>query len=256
MAKQAGLGDALFVAGYDLSGDVGAVQAINASLALLDVTAIDKSARERIGGLRDGEITFNNFFNDDDSAGSEGSFEVLNALRSGSNAVHVIYCRSEARGKPAAGLIAKQVDYNLNRGADGSLLGTVQTLGAAGYGLEWGIQLTAGKANATGASQTTGVDIGATASLGLVAYLMIFDFDGTDVTFTLQESSDNGGSDAYAGVTGGAFTQVVAGHTCERIATATNQAIEEYLRVALTTSGGFSSVDYAVIVIVPGSHSG
>jgi hypothetical protein len=35
MAKQSGLGDNLYVAGYDLSGDIGSLETISGRLALL-----------------------------------------------------------------------------------------------------------------------------------------------------------------------------------------------------------------------------
>lgn len=248
MAKQSGLGDRLFVGGYDLSGDIGSVQSINASQALQDITGIDKSAYERLGLLRDGEISFNNFFND----ASGQAHVVLKALQAQAD-VHGMYLRGTTRGNQAACLIAKQVNYNLNRGADGSLLGSVQLLASAGYGLEWARQLTAGKITSTAAENLTSVDMTAAGSLGLVAYLQAFSFSGTSVTVTLQESSDNGAGDAFAAVTGGAFAAVSSAPNTQRIATAT-QAVERYLRVALT--GTYSSAVLAIAVIVPGAHSG
>ena len=69
---------------------------------------------------------------------------------------------------------------------------------------------------------------------------------GTNATFTIQSSSDDGAGDAFAAVTGGAFTQVT-GVGWERIQTARALAIERYLRVAVT--GTFTSVTFAVIVV-------
>jgi len=89
-------------------------------------------------------------------------------------------------------------------------------------------------------------------SQGLVAYLQVFSFSGTSVTATIQESSNNGAGDAFAAVTGGAFTAVSAAPATQRIATATNLAVERYLRVALT--GTYSSAVLAIVVIVPGAH--
>ncbi len=85
---------------------------------------------------------------------------------------------------------------------------------------------------------------------GLQAYLQVLSFTGTDVTVKLQSSSDDGGSDAYADVTGGAFTQVTAGPTSERIATSSALEIERYLRVTTTTTGGFTELSFIVVACV------
>lgn len=247
MAKQSGLGDNLYVGGYDISGDVGAVQTINASQSLLDVTAINKSAMERLGALRDGEISYSNiFFND----GAGQAHATHKALRAGAD-VHAMYCRGTTLGNHAACLIGKQVTYNLNRGADASLLGDVQVLGSAGYGLEWGRLLTAGKVTSTADENITSVDMTAAGTQGLVAYLQVFSLTGNDATFTLQESSNNGAGDAFAAVVGGAFTQVTTAPNTQRIATAAI-AVERYLRVAVT--GDYTNVVFAIAVIVPGAH--
>src|SRR6266536_1609305 len=76
MAKQSGLGDNLYVAGVDVSGDIGSLSSISSNIKPIEVTAIDKSAMERLGGQRDGSLEFTAFFNP--SAGQEHS--VFSAL--------------------------------------------------------------------------------------------------------------------------------------------------------------------------------
>ena len=44
MAKKSGLGNNLFISGYDLSGDVGAIGSIASTRGVQDVTSINKSA--------------------------------------------------------------------------------------------------------------------------------------------------------------------------------------------------------------------
>lgn len=68
MSKQAGLGDNFLISGYDLSGDVASLDQISGGPDLIDVTAINKSAHERIGGLRSGDMQFTSFFNSGGSA--------------------------------------------------------------------------------------------------------------------------------------------------------------------------------------------
>jgi hypothetical protein len=85
---------------------------------------------------------------------------------------------------------------------------------------------------------------------GLQAYLQVFSFAGTDVTVSLEHSHDNGSTDSFATITGGSFTQVASGPTVERIAVAAGTEIRRYVRAVTTTSGGFTSLVFAVAVNV------
>lgn len=239
MAKQSGLGDALYISGYDVSGDIGAVNGIGGGPSLLDVTGIDKSAFERIGGVRDGHIDFTSFFNP--TAGR--SHPRLSLLPTSD--VLVTYFRGTALGGSSANLVAKQLNYDPTRADDGAFTFAVGNQGN-GFGLEWGTNLTAGKRTDGSATSGTGVDFGTGSTLfGLQAYLHVFAFTGTSVTVKLQESSDNGAGDAWADVVGGGFT-AATGVTSQRIATSGSQTIERYLRV--TTTGTFTNAVFAVSV--------
>jgi hypothetical protein len=250
MSKQSGLGDNCYLGGYDLSGDVGALGRIAGGLAgTQDVTGINKRAFERRGLLRDGGIDWTSFFNPDsvgDGDASDGAHVVLSTLPTTDRTV--TYCRGTDLGSPAACLVGKQVNYDPTRGADGSLTIAVQSV-PNGFGLEWGRLLTAGKRTDTGATDGSSVDFGTgSTSFGLQAWLHVFEFDGTDVTISLEESSDDAAADAFAAVTGGAFTEVTAGPAAERIQTARDQTVERYLRVVTATTGGFTSCTFAVVV--------
>lgn len=242
MAKQSGLGDSLLVDGYNLSGDIGAVQTISSRSGVLDITSIDKSAMERILSHLDGELGFNSFFND--AAAQE--HVVLKAKSSGANRV-MTWLRGATIGKGGYGIVAKQVNYDPSRGADGSLTIEVQGLGAA-YGGEFADQLTAGLRADTAASNGAGLNNGAATSKGVSAYLQVTAFTGTDVTMKIQSSSDDGGGDAFATITSGSFTQVTSAPAAERIVTSLTQAVEQYLRVITETTGGFTSVTFSVLV--------
>ena len=130
MAKQSGLGDNFYLGGYDLSGDVSALTAIRMPSALLDITAINKSAMERIYGLADGELSFTSWFND---AAAQEHVALKGLPRTD---VQALYFRGTTLGNPVAALLAKQVNYDATRGADGSLSFAVQCLGQ-GQPLEW-----------------------------------------------------------------------------------------------------------------------
>jgi len=240
MPKQTGLGDRLFLAGYDLSGDIGAISRIGAPRTLLDVTAIDKSARERIYGLRDGEISFSSFFND-------AALQEHVALKGLPTVdVQVLYFRGVVLGGNVAGMVGKQVNYDPVRGPDGSLIFGVQAL-ANGFGLEWGLSLTAGKRTDTVATApATGVDFtDVSTAFGLAAYLQVFSFTGTSATMTIQDSADNA---AFANITGLSSFVAATGRTSERIETDTlARTIRRYLKV--NTTGTFSECTFAVAVI-------
>jgi hypothetical protein len=60
--KTSGLGDAFYVGGFDLSGDVNAVSKIATPKDVLDFTTVNKSAYVRQTSLRQGEIDFTAFF--------------------------------------------------------------------------------------------------------------------------------------------------------------------------------------------------
>ena len=63
MAKTSGLGDNFYIGGYDLSGDVSALDKISGPIAVLDSTGINKSANERLFGQRDAAMQFTTLFN-------------------------------------------------------------------------------------------------------------------------------------------------------------------------------------------------
>lgn len=237
--KSSGLGDNFYVHGYDLSGDINSLGSISGGNSPLDVTGINKSAFERIGGKRDGNIEFISYFND----ATDQAHLRLSTLPT--TDVHLYYARGTTLGNPAACLVGKQINYDGTRGDDGDFKFAVQAQCNA-FGLEWGRQMTAGKRTDTTATNGASVDFGTgSTAFGLQAYLQVFAFTGTSVTVTIQESSDDGVGDPFANVTGGSFT-AATGVTAERIATSASQTVERYLRVV--TTGTFSNAIFAVMV--------
>lgn len=246
MAKQSGLGDLLFIAGYDISGDVSAVDRIGAPSSQLDTTGINATGHERINGLYDGEISMSHFFNDAavaDGDSTDQEHEALAAKGSGADRV-VNWFHGSAIGNAAAGITSKQINYDWERGADGSLVGKTQCLANA-KGLDYCVELTAGKRTDTGATNGASQNNSASSAVGLAAYLQIFSFSGTSITVKIQESSDDAAGDPYADVTGGSFG-AQTGRGAWRIVTALNQAVEQYLRAVST--GVFNPCTFAVCV--------
>jgi hypothetical protein len=239
IAKSSGLGDNCYCGGYDLSGDIGSAQKISGGPAPLDVTGINKLGFERIGGLRTGDIQFTSFFNP--SPGQEHA--ALSGLPI--TDTQIMYTHGTALGNPAACMICKQLDYNPTRAANGMLTVSVSAQ-SNGYGLEWGRLLTAGLRTDTAATNGTSIDGGGSTAFGAQAYLQVTALTGTDVTVKIQDSADNV---TFADVTSFAFAQTTAAHTFQRIATTNAATIRRYLRVATTTSGGFTSATFAVVVV-------
>lgn len=237
MAKQAGMGDRFWVDGYNLSGDIGSLSNIGGGPAAGEVTAIDKFGIERIGLLRSGQIEFSSWF--DKAAGAEHL-----ALAPLPTADRIAtYGRGAAIGAHAAACVAKQINYDPTRAADGSLSLTISAQ-SNGFGLEWGEMLTAGtRTDTTATSPATGLDYGATSTLfGAQAYLQVEAVTGTSVTVTIQDSADNatfaaiaGGSAFLAATTRGAQRLVMAG------------TIRRYVR-AITT-GTFSNAQFQVTFV-------
>lgn len=238
MAKSSGLGAGLLVGGTDVSGSIGTVQRIASPRSTLELTDITQSAPERALALKDGGIDFTAWFDPD------VAHPVLAALPRTDTMVSYLHRRA-TQGSPAASMVAKQLSYDGARAQDGSFSFAVATVSNA-YGLEWGNLLSEGVQTRTTTGGGASLDGGAATSFGFQAYLHVTAFTGTDATFTIQSSSDNGAGDTFAAVTGGAFTQVT-GTGWERIQTARDASIERYLRVS--TTGTFTSVTFAVIVV-------
>lgn len=242
MGKQTGLGAGFWLDGYDLSGDIGSLGRINNARGVNEVTGIDVSAFERVHAHRDGGLEFSAWMNK--AAGQ--AMPVLKTVPATDRIASYLH-RKATIGAIACGLVCKQVSYDPNRATDAALTWSV-TAESNGYGLEWGQLLTAGKRTDTGATAGAAVDMeGAATSFGLQAYLHVFSFSGTDATVKLQ-MDDNSGFTSATDVTGGGFTAITAGPQAQRIQTARDAAIERYLRVTTTTSAGFTSLVFGVIV--------
>ncbi len=242
MSKTSGLGDNLLVGGNNLSGDIGSLDEIHGGHEAWESTGIDKFAKERLGLLRDGGMKFTAYFN----PSSGQAHPILSALPRTDTLVS--YLRGTTLGNAGAAMIGKQINYDPKRGKDGSLTIDVQALANA-YGLEWGVQLTAGVRSDVAATNGTSIDTTGSLAFGAQAYLQVTEFTGTDVTIAVQDSANNS---AFTDVTGLVFTAITVANpdpNFERKATSNTATIRQYLRVATTTSGGFTSVSFNVIVV-------
>jgi len=240
MGKQGGIGQRLYIDGYDISGDIGAITKIASPRAALDVTGLDMPAPERIlGGVIDGEIGFNSFFNPETSPAAEHA--VLSTLPTADRLVMLL--TSITAGEPVACLSSKQVNYDLSRGADGAFSGAVQCLGSAGIPLEWGLLLTPKVTHALAASET-GINDSAQTTKGAVGYLQHFSAATATVTYKIEHSSDstNGIDGSWSTLL--TFTTVPTPWTpiAERVAV--NGTVKKYVRA--TTSGTGTDMVFAM----------
>lgn len=235
MAKSSGLGDRLLVGSYDLSGDTQSINQASGGPALIDVTSIDRSAMERIGGRRDGRLEATSFFN----PATDRAHPVLSALPTGD--VIMSYLRGAAVGNAAASLVAKQINYDGTRGNDGEFTFDVAAE-ANRYGLQWGYQQTAGVHDATGAATLGEVTFPNQTVFGAQMFLHVTEFTGTSADIKVEDSTGGG----WVDLPGGAFT-TVTGIGSERIATTATETVDRFTRLDLT--GTFTSISFAVVLV-------
>ena len=241
MAKGTGLGQSLYIGGYDLSGDVGSIDEASCPVNALNVTPINKSGVERILGRRDGQLSFTSFFN----AATDAEHDALKGLPTAD--VLALWLFGSTRGDVCAALSAKQVDYNMNEGADGSLTFKVQLLGAIGSFLEYGEVLVA-KSTHSSATDETGIDFGSQTTVGAVGFLQHFGAadpipTGT-IEYDIEDSSDssNGIDGSWANLL--AFSNVATpwAEIAERVAV--DGTVERWVRAS--TNGTFTNADFAM----------
>jgi hypothetical protein len=205
-----------------------------------DVTGIDKSAIERILLRKDGKISFASFWNV-----TAGQAEAVLSTAPRGDVIVSFFAGPQTVGDAAASMIAKQVNYPIARGADGSLGATTDAVGS-GYGLEWsggwtgdGMLTTGKQSFATGTVDGTSIDLGSVSTLfGAAAYLHVVTMPSGTLQVTVQDSANNS---TWADVTGLAFT-AATGPTSERKQTATNATIRRYVRVECSGTHGTSLV--------------
>lgn len=239
MSKQNGLGCALYAGGFDLSGDTQSFTA-HGGPAALDATDITQSGFARLGGKRDAAIDWVSFM--DPAAGAE--HDALSPLPT-TDQIATLLIGPIAVGCPALSQVSKQINYDPARGADGMLTFAINDQ-ANGYGQEWGIVLTAGKRTDTAATAGSPYDNGAGFTFGAQGYLQVFSFTGTDATVKIQHATTSGG--VYSDLI--AFTQTTSAPGAQRVATSNTTTVNEFLKVTTVTTGGFSSLVFAVQVTV------
>lgn len=193
MAKQNALGSQLYVAGYDLSGDISALTKLGGGPAVQDVTGIDKTAVERLDLQRSGEIGITAWFNPS-AAQEHAVFSLLPTAD-----VLAIFALSQTLGDMGVAINAKQMNYDPTRAANGAISESIQLL-TNGRGVQYGKMLTAGKRTDVAAGVGTAVDLGA-AQLPALAITSVGVANPGVITTTLAHNMVTGESVTIAGCT-------------------------------------------------------
>jgi len=233
MAKSSGLGQALFVQGYDLSTDASALDGAGYNQEMLEITGIDKSATERVAGRLESSITINGWFDNADDKAHE-AYTVSNKLPTGDRAV--TYLLGTAISEPALFLNAKQANYDVTNSPGNALATTAMfssTASVSGFdGTAFGVMLDAGATTYTSTTNGTTVDQSASSAAGSVACLQfVSGVSVSSLVAKIQHSSDGGSwSDIIT------FSTISANTPTAEIVSMEG-TVNRYVRVQYTLSG-------------------
>ncbi len=100
MPKQSGLGDQLFIAGYDIGADINSIGSIATPRTTLPATGITQMANARMFGTRDASAELTSYWNTD--AGQV--FDALSGLPRTN--VDLMYLRGAGVGRAAFCMVA------------------------------------------------------------------------------------------------------------------------------------------------------
>ena len=238
MAKVDGLNVRLYVEGYDLSGDANALSGLGYTSQLLDVTTLDVSARKRIIGIVDGEVSVDAFF--DPASSKQHAVWTSNSGKQPTADQDVLVPMGSAVGDSCVGLVSKQGTMTTTRGPGSAIAATATYTTSDGSGLEFGEMLTAHDDTHSSAGSGTVQDGGAATSNGGVGYLQLFSLTSGSVIVHIQECATEGGS--YTNLVTFSTVAAASAPTSERLTM--SGTVKRYLKV--TTTGTFSNAKIAV----------
>jgi hypothetical protein len=249
MAKQAAGSNRLFVGAFNISGNVSALSSIEARRELLDVTDITQTGKDRKGGLSDGTMAVNGWWDGTVGATPPAVHDVLKTSGGFVDAV-LSYWTGITVGVPVALLVADQANYNPVRSPDASLAWTINAEASAGAGLEWGYGLTT--ANQTFASTAYGSDADDLAgtptstAYGAILYVHLISIASGNVTISAVEGASAAPTTAIAGCT---TTLLTAAGAWRLPSTSPTATIRRYTRLYAT--GTFANAVIAAALVRP-----
>ena len=233
MTKRAGFPMNLWVDGYSLHGDVGAISGLSTSRGLMEDTGIDKSAVERLLLRADVKCAFKSFFND--SAGA--IFPAFKARPTTSRVV--LLSLGITRGCPAIGFTAKQANFDHEEAESGAVTATTDFEGSDGYAPEWGEMVSAAAENHASAGSKTSLDGAAQTTAGAsFHWASPGAASGSAINVLVEHASDNATWSTLATLTTVLTTAVLSGRV------KVSGTVKRYTRV--TTTGTFTDAPIAV----------
>jgi hypothetical protein len=151
-----------------------------------------------------------------------------------------------AAGDPFFAWYMYQKSYTMNQGSGflSANLDYEPSTGFVTYGKPWGNIILPLTAKTAANAANNGVDGVAGTSAGGIFYYHATGGDDTSITLTLEDSDDNGSTDAWAAVTGatsGAINPTTA-PVAGMVNLATTTAIKRYVRWQLDITGGSTAV--------------
>ena len=233
MAKNTGLGQALFVQGYDLSTDASALDGAGYNQEMLEITGIDKSATERVAGRLESTITVNGWFDNADDKAHE-AYTVSNKLPTGDRVV--TYQMGTAITEPSLFLNAKQANYDVTNSPGNALATTASfssTASVSGFdGVAFGVMLDAGATTYTSTTNGTTVDQSASSAAGSVACLQFI--SGASVSSLVAKIQHSSDSASWSDII--TFSTISANTPTAEILSMEG-TVNRYVRVQYTLSG-------------------
>jgi hypothetical protein len=304
--KVTGIGDNFYIGGYDLSGDVASVDTISGGPTLLETTTLKQGGHSRLGGVRDGSMSFTSFFEVTPTISTPGvpasttpvtnntGFPVRVTITGGTisnvfvNSVSVgvvagtygvpiggtisitytvaptwnwfalgsiqnalanmpsadlvaMYLQGNALGNPSACMVSKETNYAPTRDNTGNLTVKVDVT-ANGFGVEWGIQVTAGLRTDNAATTSAFYDLGSGTAFGCQGYMQLVELVGTNVDVTVTHATTSGGS--YTTLLDFGSQTAIGGF---RQATTNITTVNEFIKVA--TTGTFTQAIFSVVFV-------
>lgn len=220
---------AFWLGGYDLTTDSTSVEM--ASLARdVESTTLGQAAEKFVSGIYGGEFSHDGILD-----GTAGQINTAGAALIGTNPVATLAVSNTAGKRAMSGQVL-ETSFKTPAPLGGLVMATVT--GVTDGKVEQALVVQE-KVTKTGNFDSASVDNAASSSGGGTGFLHIFAANGT-ADVVIEESSDDGGGDAFATVL--TFAQFSAVGS-QRVAI--TSSVERYIRVALTL-GTATSVTYAV----------
>lgn len=243
----------VYLSGYDMSGYSRQIGDLKWAFEEADTTAMSDLVKSALPGTASmGVGTLNGLF---DTTATSG-LHVIGSATNGSRQLVTVAIGDRAAptlGDPAFSVIANQLAYQSNQ--DGQTVAVtipfsdgVAADGQGGllYPFPWGRLLNANVAR-TGANAASGVDGGASTSLGGVLVYHITAGNGT-ATLSVDDSADNSSFSAVSGMTTGSIT--MAAGVWGAVALGRSATIRRYTRYQLAL-GSATSVTFVAAIIRP-----